>query len=214
MLMKTIIINAGPRKNQNTAMMLKEAQKGAEAAGAETEYIDLFDLNFTGCRSCLTCKRKGAQRNKCYWKDDCSPLIDKILKADALIIGSPIYLGEPTARFRALFERLIFCVLSYDDYKGYFDGKVNVGIIYTMNAPQSYFESAMKPVSEAIEGSFRNFLRGTVKTVCAFSTLQVADYSLYSMAKFNEAERRERRETQFPLDLKEAYQLGEELSRG
>ena len=50
--MKTIIINAGPRKNQNTAMMLKEAQKGAEAAGAETEYIDLYDLNFTGCRSC------------------------------------------------------------------------------------------------------------------------------------------------------------------
>lgn len=37
--MKTIILNGSPRKNWNTAMMLKEAQKGAESVGAETEYI-------------------------------------------------------------------------------------------------------------------------------------------------------------------------------
>ncbi len=37
--------------------------------GAETEYIDLFDLNYTGCRSCLACKRKEAERCKCFWKD-------------------------------------------------------------------------------------------------------------------------------------------------
>ena len=42
--MKTIILNGSPRKNWNTAMMLKEAQKGAESVGAETEYVDLFDL--------------------------------------------------------------------------------------------------------------------------------------------------------------------------
>ena len=60
--MKTIILNGSPRKNWNTAQMLKEAQKGAESVGAETEYIDLFDLSYTGCRSCLACKRKGAER--------------------------------------------------------------------------------------------------------------------------------------------------------
>ena len=38
--MKTIILNGSPRKNWNTALMLKEAQKGAESVGAETEYID------------------------------------------------------------------------------------------------------------------------------------------------------------------------------
>ena len=85
--MKTIIINAGPRKNWNTDLMLKEAQKGAGSAGAETEYIDLYDLDFKGCRSCLACKIKGAERNKCYWKDDLSPVIEKILSADAVIFG-------------------------------------------------------------------------------------------------------------------------------
>ena len=39
--MKAIILNASPRKNWNTAQLLKAAQKGAEEAGAETEYIDL-----------------------------------------------------------------------------------------------------------------------------------------------------------------------------
>ena len=84
--MKTVIINASPRKNWNTAQLLREAQRGAEERGAETEYVDLYDLQFTGCRSCLACKAKGADRCKCYWKDDLSSLIDRILNADALII--------------------------------------------------------------------------------------------------------------------------------
>ncbi|MBR4703371.1 MAG: flavodoxin family protein [Oscillospiraceae bacterium] len=39
--MKTVIVNGGPRKEWNTAQLLKSAQKGAEVAGAETEYVDL-----------------------------------------------------------------------------------------------------------------------------------------------------------------------------
>ena len=49
--MKTIVLNGSTRKDWNTATMLKEAQKGAESVGAETEYLDLFDLTYTGCRS-------------------------------------------------------------------------------------------------------------------------------------------------------------------
>ena len=86
--MKTIILNGSPRKSWNTAMMLREAQKGAESVGAETEYIDLYDLDYVGCRSCMACKRKGAQRCKCFWKDDLSPVIDRIFEADALISGT------------------------------------------------------------------------------------------------------------------------------
>ena len=119
--MKTIILNGSPRKNWNTALMLKEAQKGAESVGAETEYIDLFDLAYTGCRSCLACKRKDAKRCKCFWKDDLSPVIDRIFAADTLIIGSPIYLGDITSQVHGLIERLRFCTLSYDNYSNYCD---------------------------------------------------------------------------------------------
>ena len=211
--MKTIIINASPRKNWNTALMLKEAQKGAQSVGAETEYVDLYDLDFTGCRSCLACKRKDAERNKCYWNDDLSPLIEKILHADAVIIGSPIYLSEPSAHFRALFERLIFCTLSYNDNNGYFDGKVNVGLIYTMNAPRSYYETTLQPVLGTVEALYRKFLRGEVLCAAACNTLQVNDYSLYSMGKFSEEDKKEGRENQFPLDLQEAFRIGSSLSK-
>ena len=54
-----IILNDSPRENRNTALMLKDAQKGAKSVGAEAESIDLFDLSCTGCRSRLARIRKG-----------------------------------------------------------------------------------------------------------------------------------------------------------
>ena len=67
--MKTIILNASPRKNWNTAKLLKAATEGALEACAEVEYINLYDLNFAGCMSCMLCKRKDVERCHCYWKD-------------------------------------------------------------------------------------------------------------------------------------------------
>ncbi|MCB6282823.1 flavodoxin family protein [Dorea formicigenerans] len=87
---------------------MKSTAKGAESAGAEVEYIDLYDLNFTGCRSCLLCKRKDVERCHCYWEDELSPIIDKVFSADALFIGTPIYFGRPTSRYFAFMERLLF----------------------------------------------------------------------------------------------------------
>ena len=209
--MNTIILNGSPRKNWNTAMMLKEAQKGAESVGSKTEYIDLYSLNYTGCRSCMACKRKEAERCRCFWKDDLSPVIDRIFAADALFIGSPIYLGDITSQVHALIERLHFCALSYDDYANYFKGKVNVGIILTMNAPLSYFNEAYRQKADELVSIFSS-LNGTVELYPACDTLQVQDYSRYSMAGFNEEHKQEMRKEQFPRDLEKAFQMGAKLA--
>ena len=74
--MKTIIINASPRKKWNTAEVLDAARKGAESVGSEVEYVNLYDLVFKGCRSCLICKRKDKTKGKCYWKDDLTPPLE------------------------------------------------------------------------------------------------------------------------------------------
>ena len=210
--MKTIIINASPRRNWNTAQLLKEAQKGAESAGAETEYIDLYDLSFTGCRSCLACKLKNGKHPGCAWKDDLSPLIDRILAADALIIGTPIYWGEPTAQFRALMERLVFCTLPYES-GSYFEGSVDMGFIYTMNAGDGYYEQTLRPYLTNVESLFKLGLHGDVMSYAACDTLQVKDYSKYDMAYFSEEEKHRHREEQFPTDLAECFRMGEKLSR-
>ena len=211
--MKMIILNGSPRKNWNTALMLKEAQKGAESVGAETEYIDLFDLSYTGCRSCMACKRKGAERCKCFWKDDLSPLLDRIFAADALIVGSPIYLGDITSQLRGLIERLHFCALLYDDYSNYFTGKVNVGIILTMNAPKTYYNLAYREKEKELVQSFSG-LNGTVEVYPCCDTLQVKDYSKFDMSSFNEEHKKEMREKQFPKDLEKAFEMGARLSGG
>lgn len=53
---KAMFFNGSPRKNKNTADMLQSAMHGAEAAGAETELIHLYDIDFKGCKSCFACK--------------------------------------------------------------------------------------------------------------------------------------------------------------
>ena len=205
--MKTILLNGSPRKNQNTAQMLRSAQKGAESAGSETEYVDLFDLGYTGCRACMACKLKDAQRCHCFWKDDLSPLLDRIFAADALIIGSPVYFGDITSRVHALLERLCFTALSYDDYGNYFQGKVNVGVILTMNVPEEGYESLYRAKMEERMGMLQ-ILNGSLEILPCSDTLQVKDYSRYSMAGFNEEHKQQIHKEKFPQDLDRAFRLG------
>ena len=211
--MKTIIINASPRKKWNTAEVLDAARKGAESVGAETEYVNLYDLVFKGCRSCLICKRKDKTKGKCYWRDDLTPLLEKIYEADALIIGSPIYFGQPTSEFRALLERLIFCIMSYDDGSSYFTGRVNVGIFYTMNAPLEFYEESMKDALSSNEFLFK-YLNGEVISYPVCDTLQVHKYSEYNMAGFSQEVKEKQLILQFPNDLEKAFEIAAELSKG
>ena len=68
---KVMVLNCSPRKNFNTAKMLKEAQRGAETTGAEVEYINLYEYNFKGCMSCFACQRKGSTTEGiCAIRDD------------------------------------------------------------------------------------------------------------------------------------------------
>ena len=209
---KTLVLNASPRKAWNTAKLLKSAAEGARSAGSEVEYIDLYDLNFTGCRSCMLCKRKGAERCHCYWKDDLSPIIDSVFQADVLLVGTAIYLGRPTSRYFEVMERLHFCALSYDDYSNYFTGKVNVGLFVSMNASKEFYDRLYK---DAFEGYARELqmLNGEVCLYPCHDTLQVADYSKYSMAGFDAEKKQLSREKNFPKDLENAYAIGQRLVR-
>ena len=88
MAKKIIAVNAGPRKGWNTDILISEAVKGAEEAGAEVERFDLFRLEkFTGCISCFGCKRE-AWKGHCICRDGLTPVLDAIRGADGLIIGS------------------------------------------------------------------------------------------------------------------------------
>ncbi|MBQ5447324.1 MAG: flavodoxin family protein, partial [Candidatus Methanomethylophilus sp.] len=75
---RIVAVNGSPRKGWNTDLLVTEAAKGAESAGAEVQYFDLYKLeNFTGCASCFGCKRK-AHEGECVIKDGLKPVLDAV----------------------------------------------------------------------------------------------------------------------------------------
>ena len=133
---KVVVVNASPRMGWNTETLVSEAAKGAEAAGAEIIRFDLFKLErYTGCISCFGCKKEKFA-GQCICRDALTPVLDAIREADGLIIGSPNYLSEMTASFRALYERLIFQSLTYNKENPCCNQHVcPVLFIMTSNAP-------------------------------------------------------------------------------
>ena len=109
--MKIIALNGSPRKGWNTHQMLEAFLEGARAADAETEteLVHLFDLSYTGCRSCFACKRKGGPSyGRCAYPDGARELLAALAAADGIVCGSPIYFHDITAQLRGLLERLFF----------------------------------------------------------------------------------------------------------
>lgn len=209
--MKKVFINCSMRKNGNTAMALKESLRGAKEDGAEVRYYDLADYDFKGCRGCLACKRKDVER-KCYIKDGLTPILEDLQDANAVIIGAPIYFGNPSADFYALIERFRFPIMSYDDYSSYLKGKIDIGLVFTMNATDAHYETLYQEKMESFRHVF-NVMNGKVEILPITDTLQTGDYSRYNMASFDEQHKKEMRERKFPDDLEKAYKLGETLGR-
>ncbi|MBR1486254.1 MAG: flavodoxin family protein, partial [Synergistaceae bacterium] len=143
--MKALFLNGSPRKNWNTFKMLESAMKGASDAGAETELINLYDLNYKGCASCFACKLKNDKTNGvCVLRDDLRPVLEKARESDVIIIGSPVYYGYPTAQARAFLERLMFAAGTYlvdenGKYMRKFEKIIPTAMIYTMNCPVEIF---------------------------------------------------------------------------
>ena len=210
--MKAIAINGSPRKGWNTEKLLKEALRGAESVGAETKLVQLYDLNYTGCKSCFACKKQGAESYQCVIKDDLAPVIEEIVPADALFLGSPIYFGDITGQMVCFIERFGFPLLSYDDYtKRLFDGKINAALFLTMNAPEVFYKSNMEQSLKNRAGILER-LGGKVEVYAAYDTYQFSDYSKYHTGVFDEVHKRKVREEQFPKDLEAAYEIGRRLT--
>ena len=105
--MKVLLINGSPRKQGNTFLALSEAAKTLEQQGIETEIVQIGTKPVRGCIACAQCKTK--QLNRCVFDDDvCNRISEKLDDADALIVGSPVYYGQPNGSVLSLIQRLFF----------------------------------------------------------------------------------------------------------
>ena len=209
---KIVAINCSPRGAWNTATLVREAAKGAEGKGAEVEVIDLYKLEkFTGCVSCFGCKLP-YNLGRCICKDGLAPMLEAIRNADGLIIGSPNYLGDVTAGFRALYERLIFQSLTYKtEVRSYNRKQIPVLMIMTSNASEDFYPRiGYDEMLKRYQGTLGTFV-GPTRILISSDTLQVKDYSRYNWTMFNPEAKKERHETVFPEDRKKAFALGEQM---
>ena len=94
-----LAINGSPKPKGNLYRML---DKVARDTGHDYEMVHLAKLNIRPCIGCVKC----ADNNRCVQKDDMAPLYDKIVAADALIVGPVVYFGQANAFTHTFLERL------------------------------------------------------------------------------------------------------------
>jgi multimeric flavodoxin WrbA len=98
---KILIIMASPRKESNTAILLREFMRGTEESNAEIEQVNLYDKDISGCREIYACQKTG----RCIIKDDFDEIYDKLEQCDKLVIATPIFFYGPPAPLKALIDR-------------------------------------------------------------------------------------------------------------
>ena len=101
--MKVLLINGSPRKNGNTSVALAEVAKTLEGEGIETETVWIGNKPVRGCAACGACKKKPG---KCVFDDDiCNEISAKYAECDALVVGSPVYYGQPNGALLSIIQR-------------------------------------------------------------------------------------------------------------
>ncbi|MCL2124771.1 MAG: flavodoxin family protein [Oscillospiraceae bacterium] len=208
--MNVIAVNGSARKGWNTHTLLQKALDGAASKGAQTEMVNLYDLDFKGCLGCLGCKRKGGEVGRCVVKDALRPVFDRIAECDAFILGSPIYIGEVTGELRSFYERLTFQYISYDKESApLFTRRIKTAFVFTTNCPENFYEQVGYVAKfKEYEGMLGRMF-GECKTLAVSETWQIDDYDKYHMSMFDVPDRKRRREEVFPKDCDNAFAIGE-----
>ena len=105
--MKVLLINGSAHQQGNTFVALSEIAQTLEKNGVEAEIVQLGNKPVRGCIACGQCRMK--QLNHCVFDDDvCNRIVEKLDQADALIVGAPVYYGQPNGALLAVMQRVFF----------------------------------------------------------------------------------------------------------
>lgn len=102
--MKVVAFNGSPRKKGNTSILIDLVFSELKKEGIDTELVQLAGKNIRGCISCYKCFQNKDKR--CSVKNDgLNECIEKMLEADGIILGSPVFFSNVTAEMKALMDR-------------------------------------------------------------------------------------------------------------
>lgn len=123
--MRALAINASPRKNSNTGILIDHVLQPLKNAGWDTETIKIGATPLRGCIACAQCVQR--KDNRCSITTDAlNDIYARMVEADAIILGTPTYFTDLTAELKALIDRAGF-VARANDRK--FAGKIGAGVV-------------------------------------------------------------------------------------
>ena len=127
--MKVIAFNGSPRKEGNTALLIRQVLRELEAEGIDTEMMHLKGP-IQGCIACSKCFE--SQDGRCALdRDVVNDCIEKMAKADGIILGSPTYFADLTPELKALIDRAGFVAKANKDM---FRHKVGAAVVAARRA--------------------------------------------------------------------------------
>jgi multimeric flavodoxin WrbA len=126
--MKVVGIAGSLREDSNTLKYVNKCLETIEAAHIETELISLKGKEIKPCTGCYDCVKKGYCTIK---NDDFDEILDKMRKAEGIILGSPVYLSSVVPQMMCLLSRATFIAYWNDKF---FTGKVGGPIVVARRA--------------------------------------------------------------------------------
>ena len=105
--MKVLLINGSPHQNGNTAIALTEVANQLSKENIDSEIIWIGNKPIRGCIACGQCKEQGL--GQCIFDDDiCNKISEKFKEVQALIVGSPVYYGQPNGALLSIIQRAFY----------------------------------------------------------------------------------------------------------
>ncbi len=139
-----IIISSTPRVNGNSEILASEFAKGAKESGHNVEVINLRNYKLNYCIGCYACTKTG----KCIHKDGMNELSEKLIKANVIVLATPVYFYSMSGQLKVFIDRLVpsYTKISAD--------------IYLIATQYDSDKAIMENTIEAIRGCTRDCFSG------------------------------------------------------
>ncbi|WP_088226647.1 flavodoxin family protein [Desulfosporosinus sp. FKB] len=103
MAKKVLVLSASPRKGGNSDLLCDQFILGANEAGNQTEKIFLRDKKIGYCTGCESCYAS----HKCVQNDDMAEILEKMIRAEVIVMATPVYFYTMNAQMKTLIDRTV-----------------------------------------------------------------------------------------------------------
>lgn len=186
--MKVLLVNGSPHKEGGTRYALSLVEKALNEKNIDAEWFWIGNKAVRGCIDCGQCSKT----YRCAFSDDaCNDLIEAILKADGIVIGSPVYFAAPNGALCALLDRVFYAASTHG---GLFKGKpaaavascIRSGANSTVDRINKYFSFSEMPI---VSSSYWNMLFESNSPMGAdergHKTMQTLGYNMAAILQKN-----------------------------